>query len=72
MNPKNEVSHFLLARAYRSLGDSGGYQHEMTLYQRYHLQPYADKPKQVEQVPQALTTPEVTKQTLDSETPPQP
>ena len=72
INPKNELSHFLLARAYQSLGDSAGYQHEMTLYQKYHSQPYADKPGQEEQAPQALTTPEVTKQSLDSEAPPQP
>lgn len=69
INPQNEVSHFLLAHAYQSLGDSAGYQREMTLYQKYHLQPYADKPQQEVQ---ALTTPDVPKQTLDSESAPQP
>jgi tetratricopeptide (TPR) repeat protein len=71
LNPKNEVSHFLLAGVYRTLGNSADYQHEMTLYQKYHFQPYAEKPAGGEQVPAAFSSPEVTKQTLDSESPPQ-
>lgn len=69
INPQNEVSHFLLAHAYQSLGNSAGYQREMTLYQKYHVQPYADKPQQEVQ---ALTAPDVPKQTLDSEAATQP
>jgi len=72
MNPKNAISHFLLAGAYKSLGDSAGYRHQMALYQRYHFQPYADKSAGGDEVPSALTNPEVTKQTLDPEVPPQP
>ena len=66
LNPRNETSHFLLASAYRSLGDTARYQNEMTLYQKYHFVPYDGKPGASEQTPQALLAPEVTKQTLDS------
>lgn len=69
LNPRNETSHFLLAGAYRSLGDSAAYQNEMTLYQKYHSVPYDGKPGADERAPQALAAPEVTKQTLDSATP---
>jgi tetratricopeptide (TPR) repeat protein len=69
VNPQNEVPHFLLARAYRLLGDTAGYQRETTLYQKYHVQPYADKPQQDVQT---LTAPDVPRQTLDSGTEPQP
>jgi tetratricopeptide (TPR) repeat protein len=72
LNPKNEISHFLLAGVYKSLGDSAGYQNEMALYRRYHFQPYPDKSASGDQVPSALTNPEVTKQTLDSEVPTRP
>jgi len=68
LNPRNETSHFLLANAYRSLGDSTRYQNEMALYRRYHSQPYADQSGNP--AAGAVSTPEVTKQTLDSETPP--
>lgn len=70
LDPKNETSHFLLASAYKSLGDSAAYQNEMTLYQKYHSVPYDGHPATSEQAPQALVTPEITKQTLDAETPP--
>jgi tetratricopeptide (TPR) repeat protein len=70
LNPRNDISHFLLAGAYKLLGDSGGYQSEMTLYRKYHSVPYGGTPGAGEQAPQALVAPEVTKQTLDSETAP--
>jgi len=72
LNPTNEVSHFLLARAYKSLGDATNYQNEMALYQTYHFRPFAEESARGGQLPPALTVPEVTKQTLDSEIPPQP
>jgi tetratricopeptide (TPR) repeat protein len=72
LNPANEVSHFLLAGAYRTLGDATNYLNEMALYQEYHIRPYADKSAGGDQPPSALAAPEVTKQTLDSEIPDQP
>jgi tetratricopeptide (TPR) repeat protein len=72
LNPKNEVAHFLLAGVYKSLGNTTDYQNEMTLFRKYHFQPDTDKAAGGEEVPSALRTPEVTKQTLDSETAPQP
>jgi len=67
LNPTNEVSHFLLAGAYKSLGDAADYKNETALFQKYHFRPYADKSATEGQVPTAMTTPEATKQTLDSE-----
>ncbi len=67
LNPTNEVSHFLLAGAYKSLGDAADYKNETALFQKYHVRPYADKSAAEGQVPRAVTTPEATKQTLDSE-----
>jgi tetratricopeptide (TPR) repeat protein len=72
LNPKNEVSHFLLAGLYKSLGDSADYENEMALFRKYHFRPYAGKSGNGDQVPSALTTPEVTKQPLDSEAPAEP
>jgi tetratricopeptide (TPR) repeat protein len=72
LNSKNEVSHFLLAEAYKSLGDSTDYQNEMALFRKYHVRPYADESAGGDQLPPALTTPEVTKQTLDLGSPSQP
>jgi predicted Zn-dependent protease len=72
LNPRNAVSHFLLAGAYKSLGDSARYQHEMALYRKYHFQPYTDKSAGADEVPSPLANPEVTKQALDSEAPQQP
>ena len=71
LNPQNEVSHFLLAGVHQSLGDPAGYQNEMALFRKYHFRPHADESAGGDQVPSALTAPEVTKQTLDSEIPPQ-
>ena len=67
LNPTNEVSHFLLAGAYKSLGDAADYKNETALFQKYHVRPYADESATEGQVPRAVTTPEATKQTLDSE-----
>jgi tetratricopeptide (TPR) repeat protein len=72
LNPANEVSHFLLAGVYKSLGDAADYQHEMTLYLKYHSRPYAAEPAREEGAPSALTIPQVTKQRLDSEARQQP
>src|SRR5438034_10164065 len=67
LNPTNEVSHFLLPGAYKSLGDAADYKNETALFQKYHVRPYADKSATEGQVPTAVATPEATKQTLDSE-----
>jgi tetratricopeptide (TPR) repeat protein len=70
LNPTNEVSHFLLAGAYKSLGDAADYKNETALFQKYHVRPYADNSAgggQRGQAPNAVTAPEATKQTLDSE-----
>ena len=67
LNPTNEVSHFLLAGAYKSLGDAADYKNETALFQKYHVRPYADESATEGQVPRAVATPEATKQTLDSE-----
>ncbi len=72
LNPTNEVSHILLAQVYKSLGDAAGYQKEMALFEKYHLRPYADKSAGDDPVPSALASPQVTRQTMDSETPPRP
>ena len=72
LNPKNAVSHFLLAGAYKSLGDATDYQNEMVLFQKYHLRRYTDKPAGGDEEPSVLGDTESTKQTLDSEPPPQP
>jgi len=72
LNPANEVSHFLLAGAYKALGETAKYQQELALYQKYHLRPYADKPAGTDRVPPVLSTPEVTQQALDSDLPPRP
>lgn len=67
LDPTNEVSHFLLAQAYKSLGDQGRYDIEMAAYQKYHVVPYAKESKGDEPSPAALSTPEVTRQTLEPE-----
>ena len=67
LNPTNEVSHFLLAGAYKSLRNAAAYENEIALFQKYHLRPYADKSGADGHVPAALTAPEATKQTLDSD-----
>ena len=36
LNPQNEVSHFLLASAYKALGETVNYQSEIGLYEKYH------------------------------------
>ena len=72
LDPTNDVSHFLLAQAYKSLGDQGGYNNEMAVYQKYHVVPYAKESKREEPLPAALSTPEVTRQTLEPENPSQP
>jgi len=72
LDPTNEVSHFLLAQAYKSLGDRASYNNEMAVYQKYHLVPYAKESMREEPLPAALSTPEVTRQTLEPENPPQP
>jgi hypothetical protein len=68
LNPKNEISHFLLASAYKSLGDPTDYENEMALFRRYHSEASVEKSGDGEQPPQALAIPGFTKQTLDPET----
>ncbi|HXJ91693.1 MAG TPA: tetratricopeptide repeat protein [Terriglobia bacterium] len=69
LNPSNEVSHFLLAAAYKAMGNAAEYQQEMALYQKYHATPFAQESGRAEQQG-VLATPEVTPQTLDSADPP--
>ena len=72
LNPKSEISHFLLASAYRSLGNTTGYENEMALYRRYHAKASQEKSAEGEQPLQGLATPGFTRQTMDPETTPQP
>ena len=65
LNPTNEISHFLLASAYKSLGNSTDSENEMALYKRYHSQASQEKSREADQPPQAMATPSFTKQTLD-------
>jgi tetratricopeptide (TPR) repeat protein len=65
LRPTNEVSHFLLASAYRQTGDAAGQEKEMALYRKYHVRPYAAGTQGGFQLPPGLTSPEVTPQTLD-------
>ncbi|MGH9378716.1 MAG: tetratricopeptide repeat protein, partial [Terriglobia bacterium] len=43
LNPQSAAAHFLLAEVYKSQGNSVDYKREMTLYQKYHGQPFAEK-----------------------------
>lgn len=70
LNSKNEISHFLLANAYRSLGNPTGYQNEMALYRKYHAQPSAEKSADADSLSEGLGTPGSTRQTMDSATTP--
>ena len=72
LNPKNEISHFLLASAYKSLGNTTDYENEMALYRRYHSEASQEKSGDGEQPLQVLATRGLTKQTMDPETAPQP
>lgn len=63
LNPKNEVSHFLLAAAYRTLADSADSEREMALYRKCHAEAAAAGQ------PSPLAGGEVTRQILDSEGP---
>jgi tetratricopeptide (TPR) repeat protein len=69
LSPSNEVSHFLLAAAYKATGNAAEYQQEMALYQKYHVVPFARQSGRADQQT-VLPTPEVTPQTLDSADPP--
>ena len=69
LNPSNEVSHFLLAAAYKAMGNAAEFQQEMGLYQKYHVTPFAQESGRADQQT-VLATPEVTPQTLDSADPP--
>jgi hypothetical protein len=69
LNPTNEVSHFQLATVYKALGEMSNYQKELALFEKCHARPYAYGTGSSQQLPDILTAPQVTKQTLDSETP---
>ncbi|MGH9453297.1 MAG: tetratricopeptide repeat protein [Terriglobia bacterium] len=64
MRPADEVSHFLLAKAYDQTGNPAGQEKEMTLFRKYHLRPYSSDTHGEFQVPAGLISPEVTPQTL--------
>jgi len=63
VNPDNEVSHFFLAKAYKSLGDDAGSERETALYRECHAR---SLPAASDQVP-TLSAPAVTQQTADPE-----
>ncbi len=69
INPENEVSHYLLASVYRALGDTSNRQKETALFQKLHaVSPHTG----LRPPPPELAAPEVTKQTLGSESVTQP
>ena len=63
LNPQNEVSHFLLASAYKALGETASYQSEMGLYEKYH----SSGPHTGLRIPGATAAPPVTPQELGAE-----
>jgi tetratricopeptide (TPR) repeat protein len=65
LNPTNGVTHYLLASAYRALGDNVNYGKEMALYQQYHARPYSDSTHGTSQDLADFTPPKVTKQMLN-------
>ncbi len=67
LDPANEVSHFLLARVYETLGDATQHRAEMELFQKYHALTNPIQPGAREELPAVLTTPNVTRQSLDSQ-----
>jgi len=69
LNPTNEVTHFLLASAYKAAGDAAESQKELALYQKYHTEPFANESASGTPTAPALAAPEVTRQTLDTENP---
>jgi len=66
VSPKNEVSHFLLARDYQKLGDVTAEKKEMALFQRYQVQPYANPNDPGLQLPPEFGMQKITPQILDS------
>ena len=69
LNPANEVTHYLLAAAYKAMGEAAESQRELALYQKYHARPFANESGS-SAIP-GLAEPEVTRQTLDAENPAQ-
>jgi len=63
LNARNEVSHFLLSKVYRSLGDTSRQQKEIALFQQYR----AHSGDSMLELPPQATTPQITRQSLDSE-----
>jgi len=64
VNPDNEVSHFFLAKAYKSLGDESGSERETALYRECHARALpSDSSDQVA----ALSDQVATQQTVDSD-----
>jgi hypothetical protein len=70
LNPTNEMSHFLLARVYKTLGDSSQSDAEMRLFQKYHE--LSDPHPEYRKAVPAVAPPEVTKQALDTAPKPEP
>ena len=76
LNSANEVSHFLLAKAYKSLGDQTGSEHEMALFSECHKRAVQEgltlanaggAHRNKGQVPSTVSAPAATKQTLGPE-----
>jgi tetratricopeptide (TPR) repeat protein len=65
VNPGNEVSHFFLAKAYKSLGDETGSERENALYRECHARALSTASS--DPVPADLSTPAVIQQTVDSD-----
>lgn len=56
LDPGNDTAHFLLARVYKALGNSTAYQHEMELYQKYHIEPFSESEQENKQFPPASSS----------------
>ncbi len=69
VNPGNEVSHFYLAKAYKSLGDLAASQHEMTLYQKCHARSLLGATAGESQSPAGSAGAAVTRQTSETDSP---
>jgi len=63
LDPSNDVAHFLLASAYKALGEAGNYQKEMAQFEKLR----ASQARVRSPTPAGLRTSEVTEQVLGSE-----
>ncbi len=69
VNPGNEVSHFYLAKAYKSLGETAASEHEMALYQECHARSLLGATAAESQSPTGSADGAVSRQASDSDNP---